>query len=1146
MPVISQGVILSMLGSVFSHWVILPAVGASGGILLAWRQDLGPATASRVDEHSISVQFSPAGLQPWWLTCVYGPQGDERKILFLQELRNVRSACQGPWSVLGDFNLITNAEDKNNGILNRAMMGRFRRLINELELKELPLQGRKFTWSNQQESPTLVKLDRVFCSSEWENLFPNCLLQSGASDGSDHCPLLLGLHDVQPRKARFHFESFWCKLEGFQDAVETAWTSVDASCCPFDTLARKFRATVRRLQSWSQKKVGHVNTQLGLAREILHQLEIAQDHRALSGLELWLRNKLKLHSLALSSLQRTIARCRSRISWLCEGDANTAMFHSHARHRMRKNFIYKLTTDDGLVLTKHEEKEQNIFNFYSTLLGENLDRGVTVNLEALNAPNLDLSELDDPFSEEEVWKTISSLPPDKAPGPDGFTGKFYKVCWPIIKQDIMAAASAVWSRNFNNFELLNSAFITLLPKKDDVTSIRDYRPISLVHSFAKLITKLLANRLAGRLDRLITPNQSAFIKGRFILDNFMLVQHTTKYLHQQKQARILLKLDITKAFDSVSWPFILEVLQHVGFGSVWCDIISGLLASSSTQILLNGSPGERIKHRRGLRHGDLLSPMLFILAMDVLCLLFQKAAEEELLQPLARRNIQHRISLYADDVVIFLRPSVSDIRITLDLLQLFGEASGLRTNIQKSNVLPIQCSEEDRAVLLAHLPCQISEFPCKYLGVPLSPHKLTRAQVHPIIDKIADRLPGWKADLLTKAGRKILVQFVLTSMLIYLAMALDLPSWALKAVDKIRRGFLWKGRKDVRGGHCLVAWPKVTRPLELGGLGISQLQQLGWALRMRWLWLLKTEPDKPWNFFPIQVHHSVRTFFSAAISSEVGNGKNTLFWTDKWLHGQSLEMLAPLLFNSVSSRAKKRTVYDALTDGRWVADIRGARTVGVLTEFLDLWDLLAEVVLQPEVDDSHIWRFSSTGKYSAKSAYEAMFIGATHFKPWERIWRSWAPGKCRFFMWLVAHNKCWTADRLARKGLPHPEQCPLCDQEEETINHLLVSCVFSRQVWFIVFQQFGLQCLAPQPGDLLFDEWWEQVNTRVTDLVKQGLNSLVILVAWAIWNHRNRCVFDGQQPELYGLLRSIRVDLYMWDMAGARGISQLLALQPPS
>ena len=124
--------------------------------------------------NSVSIQFSPNNMQPWWLTCVYGPQGDDNKLLFMQELRCVRSTCQGPWTVLGDFNLITSAEDKNNGNLNRAMMGRFRRLINELKLKELPLQGRKFiTWSNQQDTPTLVKLDRVFYSAEWEQLFPN-------------------------------------------------------------------------------------------------------------------------------------------------------------------------------------------------------------------------------------------------------------------------------------------------------------------------------------------------------------------------------------------------------------------------------------------------------------------------------------------------------------------------------------------------------------------------------------------------------------------------------------------------------------------------------------------------------------------------------------------------------------------------------------------------------------------------------------------------------------------------------------------------------------------------------------------------------------------------------------------------------------
>ena len=117
---------------------------------------------------------------------------------------------------------------------------------------------------------------------------------------------------------------------------------------------------------------------------------------------------------------------------------------------------------------------------------------------------------------------------------------------------------------------------------------------SVWHSFAKLITKILANRLAGHLDQMVSTSQSAFIKGRLIQDNFMLVQQMARYLHQQKQARILLKVDITKAFDSVSWPFLLEVLRNLGFGQIWCDIISGLLTSSSTQVIVNGIPGDKV------------------------------------------------------------------------------------------------------------------------------------------------------------------------------------------------------------------------------------------------------------------------------------------------------------------------------------------------------------------------------------------------------------------------------------------------------------------------------------------------------------------------------------------------------------------------
>ena len=342
----------------------------------------------------------------------------------------------------------------------------------------------------------------------------------------------------------------------------------------------------------------------------------------------------------------------------------------------------------------------------------------------------------------------------------------------------------------------------------------------------------------------------------------------------------------------MSWPFLLEVMQHLGFGPIWRDLVSGLLASSSTQVLLNGIPGNSIVHQRGLRQGDPLSPMLFILVMDVLGHMVSKAANEGLLQPLSRRVLQHRISLYADDVVLFLRPEAGDINLLMEILNLFGDASGLKTNLQKSSVLPIRCGDMELTTIQNLLPCAVSDFPCKYLGLPLSLMKLTKGQIQPIIDKIADQLPGWKADLMTRAGRKVQVQFVLTAMLVYLVMAIDFPPWAIKAVDKFRRGFLWRGRKEAKGGHCLVAWGKVSRPPELGGLGISDMKFLGWALRMRWVWLQKTEPHRPWANFPIQVPGQVQAFFRLAVVSEVGNGANTLFWADKWLNGQSIADLA--------------------------------------------------------------------------------------------------------------------------------------------------------------------------------------------------------------------------------------------------------------
>jgi hypothetical protein len=132
----------------------------------------------------------------------------------------------------------------------------------------------------------------------------------------------------------------------------------------------------------------------------------------------------------------------------------------------------------------------------------------------------------------------------------------------------MAAVSCIWAQKFRNLRSLNSAYITLLPKHEAAQNVKDFRPISLVRSFAKLVTKILANRLAGWLQQMVSPNQLTFIKKRFIQDNFILVQQSARFLHQQKHPRILFKLDISKAFDSVSWAFLIEAMEKLGFGQI--------------------------------------------------------------------------------------------------------------------------------------------------------------------------------------------------------------------------------------------------------------------------------------------------------------------------------------------------------------------------------------------------------------------------------------------------------------------------------------------------------------------------------------------------------------------------------------------------
>lgn len=187
----------------------------------------------QMDDNFITGMVRPKKGMEWWMTVVYGPQGDEAKSKFLEDLCVRRAACPGPWVALGDFNMILRASEKNNTNLNRSMMNKFRSFVDNNELKELYMHGRRFTWSNERDAPTLTKIDWVLVSVDWDLAHTDCLLQALSTSISDHAPLHLTTSTTIEVKKRFRFKNFWVKLEGFEEAVRDAWACDDAITDPF-------------------------------------------------------------------------------------------------------------------------------------------------------------------------------------------------------------------------------------------------------------------------------------------------------------------------------------------------------------------------------------------------------------------------------------------------------------------------------------------------------------------------------------------------------------------------------------------------------------------------------------------------------------------------------------------------------------------------------------------------------------------------------------------------------------------------------------------------------------------------------------------------------------------------------------------------
>lgn len=173
-----------------------------------------------------------------------------------------------------------------------------------------------------------------------------------------------------------------------------------------------------------------------------------------------------------------------------------------------------------------------------------------------------------------------------------------------------------------------------------------------------------------------------------------------------------------------------------------------------------------------------------------------------------------------------------------------------------------------------------------------------------------------------------MVKTVLTTLPIYSFMTLDPPLLMIKAIDKWQRAFLWKGIESVSGRHCLIAWPSVCKPTHFGGLGLHNLRVLDHALRIRWLWVQSSWIARPWHALTAQASKAERDLFQVSLVVRLENGEHALFWSDRWINGQSIPAIPPSLITTMPLAIRnKRMVTEALLNGRWIAYITGGLDV---------------------------------------------------------------------------------------------------------------------------------------------------------------------------------------------------------------------------
>ncbi|XP_075496426.1 uncharacterized protein LOC142533504 [Primulina tabacum] len=892
------------------------------------------------------------------------------------------------------------------------------------------LNGSSFTWTNK----TIWKrLDRVFVSVDWGDHFHSIRVEHLIRTVSDHCPLFVSVPVFASGPSSFRFQSmWWLRHHGFLQTVRLNWNFP----CHLNGMHRLF-VKLKRLKShlkwWNKSVFGDLFAKLAEAEQAVRIAE-ADCEADPSDLHWTSLSNCNADLARVTAMEADFWRQKAACRWLEDGERNTKLFHYMVKKKRVANKIFRIW-DNGSCLTFPELIQQSGAAFFQNLL--------TGDPFVLSCPDfsdfpLVISDLENaniaaPPSLEEVRATVFSIHRDSVAGPDGFSSTFFQHCWEIFHQDVLDAVL-----DFFRGSPLPQGFtvttITLIPKVMGAQAWSDFRPISLFNVTNKIISKLLYSRLKEVAERLVSWNQSGFVPGR--------------------------------------GPMVFSVGC---FEALWLF----------RAVNINGSLTGFFGSTRGLRQGDPLSPLLFILGAEYLSRGLDRLYRQ---YPAIRYRSGCDLLLshlaYADDIIIFANGGTREMNSLMDFLHHYENCSRQLVNAVKSVIiLPPRCSGRTRSRLLRITGFGEGCFPIKYLGVPLFRGNRVCSLFDPLVQMMSKKLEGWELKTLSPGSRMTLLRSVLLSVPIYMFQVVQPPLAVMERLENVFNCFLWGSRSLDKKWHW-ARWSRACLPVSEGGLGFHRLKDIVESFSIK-LWFRFRQGSSLWAKFMMRkycqlVHPAyvssagfisptwrrllkIRARAESGIRWRIGMGDVT-FWDDIWCGD------VPLSSQVLLRGDRGVRVSHFLSDGAWDFDLLCSVVPPSVAETITL------IPIASGEHDSAIWVHSSDGVFSL-----------------------WLRPTISLFLWRFWHQWLPVDDVLQRRGFELASKCQCCEMPE-TFTHIFIDSPLARSVWHYFGAVFHVRIPLTTDFRLFLSAWKRHPGWTLRGHVKEFLPFIVL---WFLWTARN-------------------------------------------